>query len=250
MGTISFFASSTKIPSFKRREFKKNVEKIVLAKKRTVGNISYIFCTDEELLSINKKYLNHNTYTDIITFDYSGGADIALDEDMNKNESECVSENAGKNVGENASKSADKNGSNYAGKNAGLDMAKMVNFGSSAGKSADKNGNNYAGKNAGMNMAKMVNFGSNAGKSADKNGSNYTDKSAGMDMAKMVNFDSSGSVGGVYGVPSVISGDIFISVERVCENATKYGVPFKMELLRVMVHGILHLLGLKDKTPA
>jgi len=45
-----------------------------------------------------------------------------------------------------------------------------------------------------------------------------------------------------------ISGDIFISTERVKENATKYKVPFKNELNRVLIHGILHLLGYKDKT--
>jgi rRNA maturation RNase YbeY len=161
MNTISFFASSAKIPLFKRREFRKNVEKFILSKKKRTGKISYVFCTDEELLSINKKYLNHDTYTDIITFDYSGDVDIVL----------------GENIGE----------------------------------------------------------------------------SAGRDAAKAVNFDnrgSSGNISGVGRVPPVISGDIFISVERVRENAKKYGVPFRMELLRVMIHGILHLLGLKDKTPA
>ena len=45
-----------------------------------------------------------------------------------------------------------------------------------------------------------------------------------------------------------ISGDIFISTERVKENATKYKVPFKDELNRVLIHGVLHLLGYKDKT--
>jgi len=47
-----------------------------------------------------------------------------------------------------------------------------------------------------------------------------------------------------------ISGDIYISVERVKENAEKFKETFKMELLRVMIHGVLHLLGLRDKTKA
>jgi probable rRNA maturation factor len=42
--------------------------------------------------------------------------------------------------------------------------------------------------------------------------------------------------------------DIFISIERVKENASNYEIPFKTELQRVMFHGILHLLGYKDKT--
>src|ERR1700741_2394386 len=46
-----------------------------------------------------------------------------------------------------------------------------------------------------------------------------------------------------------IAGDIFISVERVEENAGKFKVEFENELHRVMIHGILHLCGYKDKTP-
>ena len=46
-----------------------------------------------------------------------------------------------------------------------------------------------------------------------------------------------------------IAGDVYISVERIKENAEKYHQPFDIELARVMVHRILHLLGYKDKTP-
>jgi len=45
-----------------------------------------------------------------------------------------------------------------------------------------------------------------------------------------------------------IEGDIFISIERVKENANNLNIPFEKELHRVMIHGVLHLLGLKDKT--
>ena len=44
------------------------------------------------------------------------------------------------------------------------------------------------------------------------------------------------------------SGDIYISIERIRENSEKYTQPFDKELHRVMVHGVLHLLGYKDKT--
>jgi probable rRNA maturation factor len=47
--------------------------------------------------------------------------------------------------------------------------------------------------------------------------------------------------------PNPIESDIYISVERVKENALGFGVSFEEELHRVMVHGILHLLGFKDK---
>ncbi|MBQ0016480.1 MAG: rRNA maturation RNase YbeY [Bacteroidales bacterium] len=85
-----------------------------------LGNIGYLFCSDAYLLEVNKQYLNHDTYTDIITFDYV---------------------------------------------------------------------------------------------EADR-----------------------------------VSGDILISVDRVSENAKIFQVPFEQELHRVIIHGILHLLGQEDKS--
>ncbi len=94
---------------------------------RTIGDIAYLFCSDEYILAVNRKYIDHDYYTDIITFDYSA---------------------------ESAPQS------------------------------------------------------------------------------------------------TVISGDIVISLETVASNAEKYKVPYEQELHRVMAHGILHLCGLKDKTPS
>jgi rRNA maturation RNase YbeY len=107
----------------KKSLLKSWITAVIEKKKRKVGEINFIFCSDEHLLQINKDYLNHNTYTDIITFDYS--------KDL-----------------------------------------------------------------------------------SEKN----------------------------------ISGDIFISIERVNENAKKYGKTSENELHRVLIHGVLHLLGYKDKT--
>ena len=53
-----------------------------------------------------------------------------------------------------------------------------------------------------------------------------------------------------YSEKGLLSGDIFISIERVKENAKEFNARFTNELHRVMVHGILHLLGYKDKTHA
>ena len=47
-----------------------------------------------------------------------------------------------------------------------------------------------------------------------------------------------------------ISGDIFISVDRVKDNAEKFGTDFLEEMRRVMCHGVLHLIGFKDKSPS
>lgn len=96
------------------------INRIIVSNEYFFGDISYIFCKDDYLLEINKRYLKHDTYTDIITFDYTNG--------------------------------------------------------------------------------------------------------------------------------DLISGDIFISIERVRENALEFGAEFQDELLRVMCHGILHLMGFKDKT--
>jgi rRNA maturation RNase YbeY len=51
-------------------------------------------------------------------------------------------------------------------------------------------------------------------------------------------------------IPNAISGDIFISIERVKENAAKYKTSERDELHRVIIHGTLHLIGYKDKTKA
>ena len=101
---------------------KKWVSQVVQLRGKRVGNISYLFCDDEHLLGVNQQFLNHDTYTDIITFDYV--------------------------------------------------------------------------------------------------------------------------------VADLISGDIMISVDRVGENAEKFGVPFEQELHRVVIHGVLHLLGQGDKSDA
>lgn len=48
--------------------------------------------------------------------------------------------------------------------------------------------------------------------------------------------------------PSIISGDIFMSVERVSDNAQSLSLPFEKELSRVIIHGVLHLIGYNDHT--
>ena len=101
-------------------QIEKWILKVVQSENKTTGEISYIFCNDDYLLKLNQEHLNHDTLTDIISFDYTLGNEL--------------------------------------------------------------------------------------------------------------------------------SGDIFISVERVQDNANDYKVTFENELLRVMVHGVLHYCGYKDKT--
>ncbi len=44
---------------------------VSLSEQKTIGDLSYVFCSDEYLLDVNKQFLQHDTFTDIITFDYS-----------------------------------------------------------------------------------------------------------------------------------------------------------------------------------
>lgn len=107
---------------FSEKSYKYWISKVIASESKELGEINYIFCDDSYLLKINQDYLNHDTYTDIISFDYSKG--------------------------------------------------------------------------------------------------------------------------------NILSGDIFISVERVRDNAQDFGVLFDEELRRVMAHGVLHYCGYKDKTEA
>jgi metalloprotein, YbeY/UPF0054 family len=118
---IFYEAVNKNSPKLKRRLVSRWIKNIAGSFEKKIGAITYVFCDDEEILRINKLYLNHDYYTDIITFDYSE--------------------------------------------------------------------------------------------------------------------------------KSTIAGDLFISLDTVKSNADKYNVDFQEELLRVIIHGVLHLCGLKDKTP-
>lgn len=52
-----------------------------------------------------------------------------------------------------------------------------------------------------------------------------------------------------YSTPSVLNGDIFISLDTVRSNAEQLNISFDAELLRILIHGVLHLTGQGDKTP-
>jgi rRNA maturation RNase YbeY len=117
---IGFSVQSGDFELAEPKKVQKWLSEVILRRGKSVGNVNYLFCDDEYLLGVNRQYLDHDTYTDIITFDYVAGG--------------------------------------------------------------------------------------------------------------------------------LISGDILISYERVGENAAKFGVPFEQELHRVIVHGVLHLLGQGDKS--
>lgn len=55
------------------------LQKAIESEGKKLGNLSYVFCSDLDLLKINEEYLNHDTFTDIITFDYSEDAYISAE---------------------------------------------------------------------------------------------------------------------------------------------------------------------------
>lgn len=76
---IIYQNEDVKFPPVKRRLVSKWIKETVKSYNKKVGDISYIFCSDERILEINNEYLQHDYYTDIITFDYSEGDVISGD---------------------------------------------------------------------------------------------------------------------------------------------------------------------------
>ena len=67
---IDFQAEGIALPKIKKRTLSKWIENVAEKYEKKVGEISYLFCDDEKILEVNREYLNHDFYTDIITFDY------------------------------------------------------------------------------------------------------------------------------------------------------------------------------------
>lgn len=82
---ITYQAENVKFPNIKRRETTAWIRKVAASYGRRVGEVGYLFCDDEKILEVNREYLHHDYYTDIITFDYdeddtiSGDLVISLD---------------------------------------------------------------------------------------------------------------------------------------------------------------------------
>jgi len=76
---ISFYSEQIKPPLLNKKKINSLIKCIAFDFKKKLGNISVIFCKDEYLLEINKKYLNHDYYTDIITFNYNEENNVSGD---------------------------------------------------------------------------------------------------------------------------------------------------------------------------
>lgn len=76
---IHYYTEGVSFPGIKRRNVSRWIKQIAGEYGKKTGNISYIFCSDEKILEVNREYLQHDYYTDIITFDYTEGDIISGD---------------------------------------------------------------------------------------------------------------------------------------------------------------------------
>ncbi|MBR6989530.1 MAG: rRNA maturation RNase YbeY [Bacteroidaceae bacterium] len=76
---ISYQTDGVKMPAIKRRENSAWVKRVAATYRKKVGDVAYIFVNDDKILEVNQQYLQHDYYTDIITFDYSEGDVISGD---------------------------------------------------------------------------------------------------------------------------------------------------------------------------
>ena len=73
---ISYQTEGVRMPDIKRRETTAWIKAVAAMYGRKIGDIGYLFCSDEKILEVNREYLGHDYYTDIITFDYCEGTTL------------------------------------------------------------------------------------------------------------------------------------------------------------------------------
>lgn len=76
---ISYQTDGVKMPAIAKKEITAWIKAVAESYGKKTGEIAYIFCSDEKILEVNRNYLQHDYYTDIITFDYTKGNKISGD---------------------------------------------------------------------------------------------------------------------------------------------------------------------------
>lgn len=91
---IRFTADSIEMPALDERKVTRWIKSVAAEYGFAVGNITYIFCSDERELAVNREFLGHDYYTDVITFDYSTAStlngDIFISLDTVRSNAEMV----------------------------------------------------------------------------------------------------------------------------------------------------------------
>ena len=67
---ISYSTENVKMPAIRRRDTSAWIRRVAATYGKKVGEVGYLFCDDEKILEVNREFLQHDYYTDIITFDY------------------------------------------------------------------------------------------------------------------------------------------------------------------------------------
>ncbi len=70
---ITYNCENVKMPGIRRRDTSAWIRRVAESYGKKVGEVGYLFCDDEHILQVNREYLGHDYYTDIITFDYCEG---------------------------------------------------------------------------------------------------------------------------------------------------------------------------------
>ncbi|MFA6767480.1 MAG: rRNA maturation RNase YbeY [Parabacteroides sp.] len=76
---ITFYAEDIELPKIDQQKITEWIKTVAQSYGKRTGEISYIFCSDEKIIDVNRQYLKHDYYTDIITFDYTNGSKISGD---------------------------------------------------------------------------------------------------------------------------------------------------------------------------
>lgn len=79
MSNITYIAQGIDLPGFNQCIVNQWIEAVTRTFDKSVGNLTYIFCTDEKIIEVNREFLQHDYFTDIITFDYSNRRRISGD---------------------------------------------------------------------------------------------------------------------------------------------------------------------------
>ncbi len=76
---ITYQTEGVEMPAINQRTTTEWIKAVAQSHGKRVGDIAYIFCSDEKILEVNRQYLQHDYYTDIITFDYCEGNRLSGD---------------------------------------------------------------------------------------------------------------------------------------------------------------------------
>ena len=94
---ITYQAEGVKMPRIRHRETTAWIRSVAATYGRKVGEVGYLFCDDDKILEVNREYLGHDYYTDIITFDYDEGdtlnGDLVISLDTVRSNAELFNRN-------------------------------------------------------------------------------------------------------------------------------------------------------------